>query len=76
MTAFQKVIKYLAIAFAIYLIIMIVGVIFSLFAVIIGLEKWSNSSNQEIVEHNITEYSNVEKLDIKCKYLYLCGIDL
>ena len=37
MTAFQKVIKYLAIAFAIYLIIMIVGVIFSLFAVIIGL---------------------------------------
>ena len=35
MTAFQKVIKYLAIAFAIYLIIMIVGVVFSVFAVII-----------------------------------------
>lgn len=73
MTAFQKVIKYLAIAFAIYLIIMIVGVIFSLFAVIIGLEKWSNSSNQEIVEHNITEYSNVEKLDIK---LGVCRLEI
>lgn len=73
MTAFQKVIKYLAIAFAIYLIIMIVGVIFSVFAVIIGLEKWSNSSNQEIIEHNIVEYSDVKNMDIK---LGVCKLEI
>lgn len=73
MTAFQKVIKYLAIAFAIYLIIMIVGVIFSVFAVIIGLEKWSNSSNQEIIEHNIVEYSDVKNMDIK---LGICKLEI
>ena len=73
MTAFQKVIKYLAIAFAIYLIIMIVGVVFSVFAVIIGLEKWSNSSNQEIIEHNTVEYSDVKNMDIK---LGICKLDI
>lgn len=73
MTAFQKVIKYLAIALAIYLIIMIVGIVFSIFAVIIGLEKWENISNQEIVEHNSVDISNVKNMDIK---LGICKLEI
>ena len=73
MTAFQKVIKYLAIALAIYLIIMIVGIVFSIFAVIIGLEKWGNISNQEIIEHNSVDISNVKNMDIK---LGICKLEI
>ena len=76
MTAFQKVIKYLAIAFAIYLIIMIVGVVFSVFAVIIGLEKWSNSGNQEIIELHNEIYKQIIPSHLKNSTKYIPHITL
>ena len=66
MTTAQKVIKYLAIAFAIFLILNIIsGILWAIFGVsfIFGLQNWENN---EIREHSVItnyEYSDIDTLN-------------
>lgn len=66
MTTAQKVIKYLAIAFAIFLIINIIsGILWAIFGVsfIFGLHTWENDT---IREHSVItnyEYSDIDTLN-------------
>ena len=68
MTSFQKVIKYGAIALAIYLCFMIIGVIITtitaIFGITVGLEMFENSSNEAMITKWEQEYSDITSLDI------------
>ena len=68
MTSFQKVIKYGAIAFAIYLcfviIGMIVGTITAIFGISLGIEMFQNSDNDAMITKWEQEYSNITNMDI------------
>lgn len=70
MTSFQKVIKYGAIAFAIYLSFLIIGMIVfgitTIFGITAGLEMFENSKNSEaMVTKWEQEYTNINNLDIE-----------
>lgn len=83
MTTLQKIIKYGAIAFAIYLSVMIIGLIVfgitAIFGITTGIEALeesvSNSKNNEQsqIEHSIQEYSNIKKLEID---LDICNLQI
>ncbi len=68
MTSFQKIIKYGAIGFAIYLCLMIIGmIIFGVtlaFSITTGVEIFENATNEAIVTRWEEEYSNITELDI------------
>lgn len=68
MTSFQKVIKYGAIAFGIYLSFMIIGmIIFSItaiFGISTGFNMLENSSNQAMITKWEQEYSNITSMEI------------
>ncbi len=68
MTSFQKVIKYGAIAFAIYLCFMIIGMIIgtitAIFGITVGIEMFENSSNEAMITKWEQEYSDITDLDI------------
>lgn len=68
MTSFQKVIKYGAIAFAIYLcfviISIIVGTITTIFGISLGIEMFQNSDNEAMITKWEQEYSNITSMDI------------
>lgn len=68
MTSFQKIIKYGAIAFAIYLCFMILGIIVStitaIFGISVGIEMFQNSDNDAMVTKWEQEYSNITNMDI------------
>lgn len=68
MTSFQKVIKYGAIAFAIYLcfviISIIVGTITTIFGISLGMEIFQNSNNEAMITKWEQEYSNMTSMDI------------
>ena len=71
MTSFQKIIKYGAIAFAIYLVIIIVVAIVAtlttIFGVTIGIENYRNNREpSQIINNEWTEdYSNIKNLEIE-----------
>ncbi len=83
MTFWQKVIKYLAIAFAIFLIVNIIGVILSIIGVIGGIAFFSNtitdvreeiiqdqpnySESPQVITDNI-QIENITKFEIDVKY--------
>lgn len=80
MTSFQKVIKYGAIAFAIYLcfviISMIVGTITAIFGITVGIEMFQNSDNDAMITRWEQEYSNITNMDINlsvCKLVIKKG---
>lgn len=87
MTTFQKIIKYGAIAFGVYLCVIIISaIIFTLttiFGITIGIsqlgENWNrrdnstNSSSNEIIESQSYEYTDIKKLDIE---LSLCKFNI
>ena len=87
MTTFQKIIKYGAIAFGIYLCgIIISAIIFTLtaiFGITIGIsqleESWNNSNDivnsnsNEITESQSYDYTDIKKLDVE---LSLCKFDI
>lgn len=80
MTSFQKIIKYGAIAFGIYLCIMIIsGIVFALtaiFGITIGLDAYNNHtemSSQNIIEHSVQDYADIEKIEID---LSVCQLDI
>ena len=68
MTSFQKVIKYGAIAFAVYLCFMIIGVIITavttVFGVTTGMELFEKNSNEAMITKWEQEYSDITSLDI------------
>lgn len=68
MTSFQKIIKYGAIAFAIYLCFMIISMIVfgisAIFGITAGIEIFSNSSNDAMITKWEEEYSNITSMDI------------
>lgn len=68
MTSFQKVIKYGAIAFAIYLcfviISIIVGTITAIFGISVGIGMFENSDNDVMLTKWEQEYSNITSMDI------------
>ena len=72
MTTAQKIIKYLALAFAIFIIINIIsGILIGLnaFSGFLGLRKEKENQNFEFQEiANIVNYNEIEKLDIELKY--------
>lgn len=75
MTSFQKIIKYGAIVFGIYLCLMIIGMgifaIAAIFGVTAGVEMFENNNNEAVVTKWEQEYSNITKLDIDlaiCKF--------
>lgn len=78
MTSFQKVIKYGAIAFGVYLSLTIIGitifVITTIFGITAGIGLFSENNKEDIV---ITkweqEYSNITNLDIELK---ICELDI
>ena len=71
MTSFQKVIKYGAIVFAIYLCLMIIGVIITavttIFGITTGIEVFENNSNEAMITKWEKEYSDIMGLDIDLK---------
>lgn len=83
MTFWQKVIKYLAIAFAIFLIVNIIGIILSILGVISGIAFFSNtitnvreeiiqdqpnySESTQVITDNI-QIENITNLEIDVKY--------
>jgi len=76
MTSAQKVIKYISIAFAIFLIVTIISAILGGFyavAGIIGLknEKENSTSNEEIINLANLENNDIETLEIKLAYTSL-----
>lgn len=79
MTSFQKIIKYGAIAFAIYLVIIIVGAIVAtlttIFGVTIGIENYRNNREpSQIINNEWTEdYSNIKNLEIE---LSVCKLQI
>lgn len=87
MTTFQKIIKYGAIAFGIYLCVIIISaIIFTLtaiFGITIGIsqleESWNNSNDivnsnsNEITESQSYDYTDIKKLDVE---LSLCKFDI
>lgn len=79
MTTFQKVIKYGAIAFAIYLAIVIIGIIIgaitAIFGITIGIESYQNSLKepQVITKQWEEDYSNIKNLDID---LSVCKLEI
>ena len=87
MTTFQKIIKYEAIAFGIYLCVIIISaIIFTLtaiFGITIGIsqleESWNNSNDivnsgsNEIIESQSYDYTDIKKLDVE---LSLCKFDI
>ena len=78
MTSFQKIIKYGAIAFGVYLCIMIIGIIISVITafmgVTIGLEIFGEKNNNQVM---ITkweqEYSNITSMDVN---LSICKLNI
>lgn len=68
MTSFQKIIKYGAIAFAIYLCFMIISMIVfgisAVFGITAGIEMFRNSSNDAMIPKWEQEYSNITSMDI------------
>lgn len=70
MTPFQKIIKYGAIAFAMYLSFVIisvtVGVITAIFGITVGIEKHTNDTvtSQTMIEQWSEEYTDVTNLDV------------
>lgn len=78
MTSFQKVIKYGAIVFAIYLCVLIIGMIVSaitaIFGITLGLEMFENSKSTEpMLTKWEQEYTNITTLDID---LSVCKLDI
>lgn len=80
MTTFQKIIKYGAIAFGIYLCLMIIsGIIFALtaiFGITVGLDAYNNHTeinSQNLIEHSIQDYADIEEIEIK---LSVCQLDI
>lgn len=76
MTPFQKIIKYGAIAFAIYLCVMIIGgivaAITAVFGITMGIESFQNRENSDVVTTKWSqEYSNVANLEINLDYCEL-----
>ena len=71
MTSFQKVIKYGAIAFAVYLCFMIIsiiiGTITAIFGITVGMERFENSNNEAMITKWEQEYSDITSLDIDLK---------
>ena len=76
MTTFQKIIKYGAIAFAVYLSIMIIGIIVfaltTIFGITTGIEIYENQS-QIITEQWSQEYSNIKNIDMD---LSICKLEI
>lgn len=68
MTSFQKIIKYVAIAFAIYLTLMIIGaIVFGITVVCgigLGMERFESSDNTEVIARWEHEYTNIKDIDI------------
>lgn len=81
MTSLQKIIKYGAIAFAIYLSLLIIGIIISaisaVFGITMGLEMFEESTNQaSMITKWEQEYSNINSMDIDvsiCKLIIQKG---
>lgn len=69
MSQWQKVIKYMAIAFAIFLTVNIIGGIITAFACIVGVTGISSqiSSNSENMVNFSESYRGVEEIQIECK---------
>lgn len=84
MTSFQKIIKYGAIAFAIYLSFLIIGMIIfgitAIFGISTGLEMFESSKdNAAVVTKWEQEYTNINNLDIEldvCKLVIKKGTTL
>lgn len=76
MTSFQKIIKYGALAFAIYLIMMIVGMIIftltTILGVTVGIENYKNSSEMITAQWS-EDYSNIKNLNIELK---VCKLEI
>lgn len=68
MTTFQKIIKYVAIGFAIYLSLMIIGVtVFGLTVVCgigIGMESFNKDNNTAVIPKWEQEYTHIKEMDI------------
>lgn len=77
MTSLQKIIKYGAIAFGMYLCVMIVGAsifaITAIFGITAGVEMFENNNNQAIVTKWEQEYSNITSLNIN---LAVCKLSI
>lgn len=77
MTSFQKIIKYGAIAFGIYLTLMIIGIIISVitavFGVTAGIEIFENHNNDAMITKWDQEYSNVTSINID---LSVCELEI
>lgn len=78
MTTLQKIIKYAAIVFGIYLSLTIIGgilvAITTVFAITAGTEIYDNYRNEDIVTTSWEqEYSNITSLDIDLK---ICELDI
>lgn len=77
MTTFQKIIKYGAIVFAIYLSVSIIGAILmvatAIFGIKTGIETYKNerSNNQLMIDDWSKEYEDVENLDIDLAFCKL-----
>lgn len=69
MSEWQKVIKYIAIAFAIFLTVNIIGAIITAFACIVGVTGIVGqiSSNSENMVNFSENYTGVEEMQIECK---------
>lgn len=68
MTSFQKIIKYGAIAFAIYLCFVIISIIVStitaIFGITMGIEMFQNSNHDAMITKWEQEYSNITNMNI------------
>lgn len=77
MTAFQKIIKYGALAFAAYLCLMIItGIIFTItamFGITMGLEALDDDTNSSTITAWEQEYSNITQMDID---LSICRLEI
>lgn len=77
MTSFQKIIKYGAIAFAIYLCFMIIGMIVfgitAIFGITVGIEMFENSQNEAVITKWEQEYSNITSMDVD---LNVCKLNI
>jgi len=76
MTSAQKVIKYISIAFAIFLIVTIISAILGGFYAVAGIielknEKENSTSNEEIINLANLENNDIETLEIKLAYTSL-----
>ncbi len=71
MTDFQKVVKYIAIAFAIALTVAIVGGIFNAIGLLGGLFSEDNEATDDIKTYSITSDINKLKIEINAADLYI-----